>query len=269
MGPGRRARRERRLRPGRQRRDRRHERGGDRARQHRRRARRRTGWRPPPRPLAGHPRAAAVATKLVDLADPALLYDAGDVLRRDGACEQRGRFERDTGAYDAPGEVFSACAGAALYRRSAVLAAGGFDERLGTYLEDVELGLRLRLAGWTCRWEPRAVAAHAGGGLERTGHGPGAWAGAQHPAARRAGVPAALAAATSPTARPAGRGTPPATGRCACTRPVRAAALPLLPAMLRERAALRSRAAVGIDAIVPRRPIRGPRAGGHPSRHAR
>ena len=32
------------------------------------------------------------------------------------------------------------------------------------YLEDVELGLRLRLAGWTCRWEPRAVARHAGGG---------------------------------------------------------------------------------------------------------
>ena len=67
--------------------------------------------------LAGHPRAGSVATKLVDLADPALLYDAGDVLRRDGVCEQRGRFERDTGAYDAPGEVFAACAGAALYRR--------------------------------------------------------------------------------------------------------------------------------------------------------
>ena len=107
---------------------------------------------------------AAVATKLLDLDDPAILYSAGDVLRRDGVCEQRGRFERDVGRYDAPGEVFSACAGAAVYRRAALQAAGGFDERLGMYLEDVELGLRLRLAGWGCRWEPRAVARHAGGG---------------------------------------------------------------------------------------------------------
>jgi GT2 family glycosyltransferase len=75
--------------------------------------------------------AGAVATKLLDLGDPAILYSAGDVLRRDGVCEQRGRFERDTGAYDEPGEVFSACAGAALYRRAAVVGAGGFDERLG------------------------------------------------------------------------------------------------------------------------------------------
>ena len=87
---------------------------------------------------------------MLDLDDPGVLYSAGDVLRRDGVCEQRGRFERDTGAYDEPGEVFSACAGAALYRRAAVLGAGGFDERLGMYLEDVELGLRLRLAGWGC-----------------------------------------------------------------------------------------------------------------------
>ena len=214
--------------------------------------------------LAGHPRAASVATKLVDLADPALLYDAGDVLRRDGACEQRGRFERDTGAYDAPGEVFSACAGAALYRRSAVAAAGGFDERLGMYLEDVELGLRLRLAGWTCRWEPRAVAAHAG-------EGSSGGAGAQlerdtlllvarafplrwlpYVAYRQAGW--AWHAARDGTLRVHAAGA--------------AAALPLLPAMLRERAALRP-GRRPVDAIVPRRPIRGPRAGGHPSRHAR
>jgi hypothetical protein len=126
--------------------------------------------------LATSPRTVAVATKMVDLDDPSLLYDAGDVLRRDGACEQRGRFERDEGRYDAPGEVFSACAGAALYRRAAVLEAGGFEERFGTYLEDVDLGLRLRLAGGRCRWEPRAVARHAGGGSSGAlRHGPGAW----------------------------------------------------------------------------------------------
>ncbi|MEA2353500.1 MAG: hypothetical protein QOJ14_1914, partial [Thermoleophilaceae bacterium] len=43
--------------------------------------------------------------------------------------------------YDQAGEAFSACAGAALYRREAVLAAGGFEERYFAYLEDVDLGL--------------------------------------------------------------------------------------------------------------------------------
>ena len=46
-------------------------------------------------------------------------------------------------------------------RRDAVLAVGGFDERYFAYLEDVDLALRLRLDGWTCRYEP-AVAWHAG-----------------------------------------------------------------------------------------------------------
>ncbi|MEA2179552.1 MAG: hypothetical protein QOG77_2849 [Solirubrobacteraceae bacterium] len=109
------------------------------------------------------PGVASVATKMVSLADPAILDDCGDVLRRDGVCDQRGHGCRDDGAYDAPGEVFAACAGAALYRREAVLGLGGFDESLFAYLEDVDLGLRLRLAGWRCAYEP-VVARHAGQG---------------------------------------------------------------------------------------------------------
>lgn len=208
------------------------------------------------RALAGDPRAAAVACKMVDMAEPGRLYDTGDLLRRDGACEQRGRFALDDGRYDAPGEVFAACAGAALYRRAAVLAAGGFDERLFLYLEDIELGLRLRLAGWRCRYEP-AVARHAAeaseavpersvaGWVERNtlllaarafplrwwplvAYRQAAWA--WHAArARRLGEH--LRAAAS--------------------------ALPLLPAMLRERGALRRGAREPIAAVVPAGPLRG------------
>ena len=218
--------------------------------------------------LAAAPAAAAVATKLVDLADPTLLYDAGDVLRRDGACVQRGRFERDAGRYDTPGEVFSACAGAALYRRSALLAAGGFDERFGTYLEDVDLGLRLRLAGWTCRWEPRAVARHAGGGSSAgLRHGPGAWVERNTlllvgRSFRPAWLPL-VAYRQLAWAWHAARGRR-LREHLAGVR----MALPLLPAFIRERRALRASAAVAIETVVPAGPIRGPRAGGHPSRHA-
>jgi hypothetical protein len=219
--------------------------------------------------LAAAPRAAAVATKLVDLDDPTLIYDAGDVLRRDGACEQRGRFERDAGRYDAPGEVFSACAGAALYRRAAVLGAGGFDERFGTYLEDVDLGLRLRVAGWRCRWEPRAVARHAGGGSSSAlRHGPGAWVERNTLLLVARAFPVRwlhlVAYRQLGWAWHAGR----AGGLRAHLAGVRMA-LPLLPAFVRERRSLRRGAVVPVEEAVPPRPIRGPRAGGHPSRHAR
>ena len=213
-------------------------------------------------------RAASVATKMVDLADPSLLYDAGDVLRRDGVCEQRGRFERDRGDYDAPGEVFSACAGAALYRRSAVLAVGGFEERFGTYLEDVDLGLRLRLAGWSCRWEPRAVARHAGegssGGLP---HGAGGWVERNTLLLVARAYPLRWLPLVSyrqlAWAWRAGR-----AGRLREHLAGARMAAPLLREFARERRALQASAVVAIEDAVPARPIRGPRAGGHPSRHA-
>jgi GT2 family glycosyltransferase len=219
--------------------------------------------------LSEAPGAASVATKLVDLDDPALLYDAGDVLRRDGASVQRGRFERDAGRYDEPGDVFSACAGAALYRRAAVLDAGGFDERFGTYLEDVDLGLRLRLAGWTCRWEPRAVARHAGGGSSGAlPHGPGAWVErntlllvARTFRLRWLPLVAYRQLGWAWHAAREGRLRDHVAGA--------RMALPLLSAFLRERRVLREKAVVPIDAAIPAMPIRGPRAAGHLYRHAR
>jgi GT2 family glycosyltransferase len=58
--------------------------------------------------------------------------------------------------------VFSACAAAALYRRDAFEAVGGFDEDFFCYLEDVDLGFRLRLAGHRCTYVPDAVVHHVG-----------------------------------------------------------------------------------------------------------
>jgi GT2 family glycosyltransferase len=217
--------------------------------------------------LVADPAAASAACKMVDLDDPTLLYDTGDVLRRDGACEQRGRFERDDGRFDAPGEVFGACAGAAVYRREVFLDAGGFDERFWTYLEDVDLALRLRLAGWGCRYEP-AVARHAGEGSSVRLSKP------LHYWVERNTV-LLVAKAFPPRWLPwvayrqlgwawhAQR-----NGRLGAHLRGAAAALPLLPAILRERRVLRGAARMPLDHVVPARPIRGRRAGGHRSRHA-
>lgn len=57
-------------------------------------------------------------------------------------------------------EIFSPCAAAALYRRRALVDAGGFDEDFFCYMEDVDLGFRLRLAGHKAMYVPDAVVHH-------------------------------------------------------------------------------------------------------------
>lgn len=59
-------------------------------------------------------------------------------------------------------EIFSPCAAAALYRRQAIQSVGGFDEDFFCYVEDVDLGFRLRLSGWQSWYVPTAVVRHVG-----------------------------------------------------------------------------------------------------------
>lgn len=207
---------------------------------------------------------ASVACKMVDLHDPTTIYDAGDVLRRDGAAEQRGRFLPDDGRWDEPGPVFSACAGAALYRRDAFLTVGGFDERFFAYLEDVDLGLRLRCAGWTCRYEPRAEARHAGGGTSSKLTTPlPSWVERNTLLLVAKSFPLRwlplVAYRQLGWARRAAR-----TGGLGAFVKGAAAAVPLLPRyLLVERPRLKRSARVPVAAAVPRAPIRGPRALGY------
>jgi GT2 family glycosyltransferase len=51
--------------------------------------------------------------------------------------------------------------GAALYRRAAFEAAGGFDERIFLYYEDLDLALRIAAGGGRCRLAAQARALHA------------------------------------------------------------------------------------------------------------
>lgn len=62
-----------------------------------------------------------------------------------------------------PGLLAAPSGGAAAYRRTAYEAVDGFDDRLFAYGEDVDLGLRMRLAGWTAADAPEARGVHLGG----------------------------------------------------------------------------------------------------------
>jgi GT2 family glycosyltransferase len=209
--------------------------------------------------LQAAPDAGSVACKMVGMDDPAVIDDAGDALRRDGVCEQRGRGRPDGPRFSAPGEAWGACAGAALYRREAVVAVGGFDERYGMYLEDVDLALRLRLAGWTCRYEP-AVARHAGAG---SGAAVGFWV------ARNTLV---LVARWFPlrwmpyVAYRQATWIVDAARRGALAAHLRglAAGAPVVARTLAQRRRRGAPARATMEAAVPWRPWRGRRAGGHP-----
>jgi len=118
-----------------------------------------------------HPHAGSAAGKLIDYHRRELLDGAGDVLLWRGHGHRRGHGERDRGQYDRPQPIFGACAGAAVYRRAALADVGLFDASLEAYFEDVDWSLRAQLAGWECRYEPRAVAYHMGSATVGAGLG--------------------------------------------------------------------------------------------------
>ncbi len=114
--------------------------------------------------LERHPRAAAIASKMIDQRNPRLLDGAGDIMTRYLRAYPRGRGEEDAGQYDEEMEVFGVSGGASLWRAQVLREIGLFDEDLFAYYEDVDLSFRARLAGYECWYAPRAVVLHAGGG---------------------------------------------------------------------------------------------------------
>ena len=118
------------------------------------------------------PSVGMIGGKLLRM-DRRTLDSTGLVLSRAWRFFDRGAGEPDHGQYDASGEVWGVCAAAALYRRAMLeaIAEGDtyFDERFFALVEDVDLTLRARRAGWRAWYEPRAVIYHArnGSGLSR------------------------------------------------------------------------------------------------------
>lgn len=109
-----------------------------------------------------YPGCASFASRLIDYANRQLLDGAGDYLTLLGKPGRRGKGELEKGRLSKPDEVFSPCAAAALYRRQVLVDAGGFDEDYFCYVEDIDLGFRLRLAGYKSLYVPDAVVHHVG-----------------------------------------------------------------------------------------------------------
>lgn len=109
------------------------------------------------------PKIFSVSSKMIQLYHKDLMDDAGDMYSVLGWAYQRGVGQKSSG-YNKACRVFSACAGAAIYRREVFDKIGGFDEDHFAYLEDIDVGYRAKICGYENWYCPKAVVYHVGSG---------------------------------------------------------------------------------------------------------
>jgi hypothetical protein len=102
----------------------------------------------------------SVAGVMLQEREPGLIDSAGVVADRTLMGFDYLHGEPVAAAASAPAPL-GPTGGAALYRREAFEAVGGFDERIFLYYEDLDLALRLAAGGSACRLAPEARALHA------------------------------------------------------------------------------------------------------------
>lgn len=102
-----------------------------------------------------------VSSKMIAYLDHTIMDDAGDEYTVLGWAYKHGdgkpveRFTKEK-------KVFSACAGAALYRKSVFEEMGLFDEDFFAYMEDVDVSYRARIYGYYNVYCPEAKVYHIG-----------------------------------------------------------------------------------------------------------
>jgi GT2 family glycosyltransferase len=102
------------------------------------------------------------ASKLVMANHPERYDGTGDIYHFSGLVWRKS-YNALIEKYPAPErEVFSACGAAAIFPKEAFEQVGGFDPDYFSYLEDIDLGFRLRLIGYKCIYLPNAVVMHVG-----------------------------------------------------------------------------------------------------------
>lgn len=111
--------------------------------------------------IVSKPDAFSVGAKMLMWDRPELVDSAGDRYCVLGWAYGRGKG-KPARQYAVACPVFSACAGAAIYRREVFDKIGLFDEVHFAYLEDLDIGYRARIYGYQNYYEPSAEVIHYG-----------------------------------------------------------------------------------------------------------
>ena len=112
-----------------------------------------------------HPECGAVGSLMTKADDNSILDGIGDAYHGSGLAWRLGhgkpRSEVDLGE----NPVFSPSGAAVLYNKELFERLGGFDESFFCYYEDIDLGFRIRLAGYACGFAPHSIVRHAGSAI--------------------------------------------------------------------------------------------------------
>ncbi len=106
---------------------------------------------------------------MLQYADRSIVDTAGDYFTLPGFGFSDGK-DKKAAAYSRSKDIFSACAGAAVYRRKIFDEIGYFDENFFAYLEDMDIGMRARLYGYRSILVPSAKVLHVGSGSSGSRH---------------------------------------------------------------------------------------------------
>lgn len=111
----------------------------------------------------------SAGAKMINLHRPEKLDGAGDFYSALGWAYARGK-DKEISSCSKGGRIFSACAGAAIYRRELFDKTGFFDENHFAYLEDVDIGYRADIYGYHNIYVPEAKVWHAGSAASGSRH---------------------------------------------------------------------------------------------------
>ena len=103
----------------------------------------------------------SVQAKMLQYDNKELIDDVGDEYNLLAWTKKTGE-NHNANVYVEVKEIFSSCAGAALYRKSLVEELGMFDDNFFAYMEDVDLALRSQINGYHNLLCPQAIVYHMG-----------------------------------------------------------------------------------------------------------
>ena len=109
-----------------------------------------------------HPEYAFFGSRLMKANEPSYYDGTGDIYHISGLVWRENHGNAADESTLKMKEIFSPCAAAALYRKDVFVEVNGFDEDFFCYMEDMDLGFRLRLLGYRCSYVPESVAHHIG-----------------------------------------------------------------------------------------------------------
>lgn len=107
------------------------------------------------------PKIFGVSSKMIQYHEKNLIDDVGDEYTIIGWAYKRGDG-KSISEFEKEERVFSACAGAALYRKSVFDEIGYFDEKFFAYMEDIDISYRANIYGYKNIYAPKAKVYHIG-----------------------------------------------------------------------------------------------------------